>query len=109
MKDRNGLEGKSKLFWEYVRLLKEIKPRYFFLENVASMEDSDKEIISETLGVEPIRINSARVSAQMRDRYYWTNIPNVDKPPSKRIYFCCILVDRVKWDCIIKFFIGEVS
>jgi len=92
MRDRDGLEGeKSKLFWEFIRLLKEFKPRYFFLENVAGMTNNDKEIISEATGVEPIRINSSRVSAQLRDRYYWTNIPNVDKPDNKRIMLKDIL------------------
>jgi DNA (cytosine-5)-methyltransferase 3A len=71
-----GLEGKkSKLFYEFVRLLQEIKPKYFLLENVASMKNEDRDIISEVLGVEPIMIDSKCVSAQQRPRYYWTNIP----------------------------------
>ena len=75
-KNRNGLEGdKSILFFEYVRLLNELKPKYFLLENVASMKNVDREIITETLGVEPILINSKLLSAQHRRRYYWTNIP----------------------------------
>ena len=101
MKDRDGLKGeKSKLFWEYIRLLNEFNPRYFFLENVAGMTDKDKEIISGTLNVEPIRINSCRVSAQMRDRYYWTNIPNIKKPTDRRIMLKDVIesgyVDRDK-------------
>jgi len=75
-KNRTGLEGdKSILFFEYVRLLNELKPKYFLLENVASMKNVDREIITETLGVEPILINSKLLSAQHRRRYYWTNIP----------------------------------
>ena len=77
-KERKGLNGaKSSLFFEYVRILKEAKPKYFLLENVV-MDMADNHFISKTLGVEPIRINSSLVSAQLRDRYYWTNIPGQD-------------------------------
>jgi DNA-cytosine methyltransferase len=77
-------EGQSYLFWEYVRVLKEVKPKYFLLENV-KMVDKWKNLISETLGVEPIAINSELVSAQGRKRLYWTNIPNVTAPEDKGI------------------------
>jgi len=81
-----GLNGeKSGLFYEYIRILKYIKPRYFLLENVASMDDTWKDLISEILGVEPIMINSALVSAQERKRYYWTNIPGITQPEDKGI------------------------
>jgi len=71
-----GLEGeKSSLFFEYVRILKEVRPKYFLLENVASMKKADKDEITRIMGVEPILINSALVSAQNRKRLYWTNIP----------------------------------
>lgn len=74
-KNRKGLEGdKSSLFWEYVRLLREIKPKYFILENVASMPKEDKEIITKELGVEPVLFNASLVSAQSRKRFFWTNI-----------------------------------
>ena len=74
-KDRLGLKGsKSSLFWEYVRLLKELKPKYFMLENV-EMPTNDLQTITEILGVNPVNINSSLVSAQQRNRYYWTNIP----------------------------------
>jgi DNA-cytosine methyltransferase len=73
-KDRKGLQGvKSGLFFEYLRLLKELKPKYFLLENV-EMKAKDMEIISQYLGTYPVNINSSLVSAQMRNRYYWTNI-----------------------------------
>lgn len=86
MRDRQGLEGiKSKLFWEYVRILKKVKPKYFLLENVARMKTEDRDVISKILGVEPVRINSSLVSAQLRDRFYWTNIPNVTAPKDKKI------------------------
>ena len=72
----NGLDGeKSRLFYHFVRALKEVKPRFFLLENVASMEQRWADIISDELGVKPIMINSSVVSAQERKRLYWTNIP----------------------------------
>lgn len=72
---RNGLDGeKSGLFFEFVRLLEETKPKYFLLENV-KMKKEYQDIISNLLGVQPININSKVVSAQMRNRLYWTNIP----------------------------------
>lgn len=75
---REGLKGdKSSLFWRYVDALEIAKPRYFLFENVASMKDKDKAIITEALGVEPIYINSDAFVAQNRERYYWTNIPAV--------------------------------
>lgn len=74
-KTRQNLDGKSKLFFEFVRALKEVKPKYFLFENVASMKDECKQVISECLGCEPIFIDSADFSAQSRPRYYWTNIP----------------------------------
>lgn len=76
MSNRKGLEGeKSSLFWEYVRVLSEAKPKFFMLENVGSMEERDAATITQTLGVPGFRINSSLVSAQFRDRIYWTNIP----------------------------------
>ena len=72
---RQNLNGKSKLFFEFVRALEEVKPRYFLFENVASMNEESKKIISDFLGCEPIFIDSADFSAQSRPRYYWTNIP----------------------------------
>ncbi|QJI52434.1 site-specific DNA-cytosine methylase [Psychrobacillus phage Perkons] len=72
---RLGLQGeKSSLFYEYLRILREVKPKYFLLENVASMDKKDQDAISEYLGIEPIRINSDKLSAQLRDRLYWTNL-----------------------------------
>ena len=101
MKDRKGLQGeKSKLFYEYVRIFNEVKPKYFLLENVARMSDEDKDIISNIFGVDPIRINSSLLSAQLRDRNYWTNIENVEMPKDKGIKLQSILesgyVDRDK-------------
>lgn len=72
---RTNLSGKSKLFFEYARALKEVNPKYFLFENVASMNQESRQIISETLGCEPILINSNCFVAQDRARLYWTNIP----------------------------------
>lgn len=81
-----GLEGsRSGLFYQALRIFDEVKPTYWIFENVASMRDKDKAIITELLGVEPIMINSATVSAQTRKRLYWTNIPNVSQPRDKGI------------------------
>lgn len=67
-------EGQSYLFWEYARVLKETNPKYFLLENVP-MKKEWEDVITNTLGVSPIKINSANFSAQVRERLYWTNIP----------------------------------
>lgn len=63
------------LFSQYVRALREVKPRWFLYENNFSMSDEIRDCITQELGVEPIHINSADFSAQTRHRYYWTNIP----------------------------------
>jgi DNA (cytosine-5)-methyltransferase 3A len=73
------------LFSQYVRALKECKPKYFLYENNYSMSQEIKNAITKELGVEPIYINSALVSAQNRKRLYWTNIPNVSLPQDKNI------------------------
>lgn len=90
-KDRQGLDGdRSGLFWEYVRLWKLTKPKYFILENVASMPKKDKDIITETLGVEPVLFNASLVSAQCRKRLFWTNI-KFDLPEDRNILLRDIL------------------
>ena len=94
-------EGESYLFWEYVRLLKEIKPKYFLLENV-KMSKKWKDVISRALGVEPILINSELVSAQSRERLYWTNIPNISQPNDKHIYIDNILQMDIKHEYLPK-------
>lgn len=83
-------DPRSKLFFEFVRILNEVKPKYFLLENV-KMQAAWCDIISEHLGVQPILINSALVSAQNRNRLYWTNIPNVTIPKDKGIRLADIL------------------
>jgi DNA (cytosine-5)-methyltransferase 3A len=79
-------EGQSYLFWEFVRVVRESKTKYFLLENVL-MAKKWEEVISRDLGVLPIHINSNLVSGQNRDRLYWTNIPNVSQPKDKNITF----------------------
>ena len=75
-RDRKGLDGEhSSLFWEYVRILREVKPTWFVLENVASMPKKDRDIITAEMGVEPVMVDASLVSAQSRRRYFWTNIP----------------------------------
>lgn len=95
MGSRKGLDGeKSKLFFEYVRALNEVKPKYFLLENNASMTKENREIITKIIGVEPVLINSCDFSAQIRKRLYWTNIPIKDHTP-KNIVIKDILQDNV--------------
>lgn len=72
----------SGLFFEYLRILRRIKPKYFLLENVVGRKDSI-DAITEWLGVKPILINSSLVAPQQRRRYYWTNIPGVIQPQDK--------------------------
>ena len=102
-KQLNFDDPRSKLFWEFVRLLKELRPKYFLLENV-KMKQQSMDVITEALGVEPIFINSRLVSAQNRQRYYWTNIPMNKLPDDKGIMLKDVLedghVDRDKAHCI---------
>lgn len=89
-KQLNFEDERSKLFFEYVRLLKELKPKYFLLENVR-MKQEYQDVISEHLGVKPIAINSSLLSAQNRYRLYWTNIPGVEQPEDKGIVLSSVL------------------
>ena len=85
-KMKNFDDPRSKLFWEYVRILQEVKPKYFLLENVV-MKQEWQDIISEALGVNPIMIDSSLTSAATRKRLYWTNIPGVGQPEDLGITF----------------------
>ena len=81
---REGLKGeKSGLFYEYVRVKNLFKPTWFIFENVASMPSEARDEISKQLGVQPISLNAARVSAQERVRLFWTNIPVRGLPPDR--------------------------
>jgi len=103
--NQEGLEhSESRLFWEYIRLLDEVKPKYYLLENTHGNKEATNTI-TETLGIKPISINSKLVSAQNRPRYYWTNIPDIKQPLDKGITtndifdYSGVLADecRVKW------------
>jgi DNA (cytosine-5)-methyltransferase 3A len=104
-KNQEGLEhSESRLFWEYIRLLDEVKPKYYLLENTHGNKEATNTI-TETLGINPISINSKLVSAQNRPRYYWTNIPDIKQPIDKGITtndifdYSGVLADecRIKW------------
>lgn len=78
--ERLGLAGvKSGLFFEYIRLLREVKPTFFLLENVR-MKKNHQDFISSLLGCEPIVINSKLLAPHLRHRLYWTNIPFNGQP-----------------------------
>jgi len=83
-------DPRSALFFEFVRVLKEVNPKYFLLENV-KMKKEFLDIISDQVGVEPILINSSLLSAQNRQRYYWTNIPGVEQPEDRGLVLKDIL------------------
>jgi DNA (cytosine-5)-methyltransferase 3A len=101
---RAGLSGaRSGLFYEYVRILKEVKPKYFVLENVFSMPQEARDVITKEMGVEPIMINANLVSAQNRKRLFWTNIPNITQPEDKGI----ILKDILEQEVDEKYFLTE--
>lgn len=109
----NFEDPRSKLFFEFVRLLKECKPKYFLLENVKMRKDI-QDLISAELGCEPVEINSELVSGQHRKRLFWTNIPNIQQPEDKGIHLKDIIqgegvyVDRDK-SCAIISSIGRTT
>ena len=89
-KELNFNDERSKLFFEYARILKEVNPTYFLLENVV-MRKEYSDVITDILGVTPIMINSALVSAQERKRLYWTNIQGIKQPEDRNIYLCDVV------------------
>lgn len=104
-KDRSGLEGaQSKLFWESIRIHNEVKPKWFIYENVASMSKENEKIITDTLGVEPVMLNASLVSAQVRKRLFWTNIP-VAPLEDKGIMLASVLQPPEEVD--IKYFVSQ--
>mgnify|MGYP003625346060 FL=1 len=96
-------DPRSKLFFEFAKVFKRLKPKYFLLENVRMKKES-QDIISRIMGVEPIVMNSNLVSAQNRHRLYWTNIPFDGLPEDRGIKLRDILehgcTDREKSHCI---------
>jgi DNA-cytosine methyltransferase len=100
-KQLNFEDPRSALFFEFVRLVKELKPKYFLLENV-KMKKEYQNVITQYMGVEPIEINSALVSAQNRRRLYWTNIPNIEQPEDKGIVLRDIIETYSVCDMVVK-------
>lgn len=102
-KGLNFEDPRSKLFFEYVAILRAVKPKYFLLENV-QMKKEWRDVISDYLDVEPILINSELVSAGKRPRAYWTNIPGIKQPEDRKIFLESILengeVDKDKSYCL---------
>lgn len=89
-KQLNFNDPRSKLYFEFERAIRKVKPKYFLLENV-KMKKEYADVITERLGVQPIEINSNRLSAQNRKRIYWTNIPGVVQPTDKGIMLADIV------------------
>ena len=85
-------DPRSALFFTFVKILETIRPKYFLLENV-KMKREWRDIITECMGVDPILINSSLVSAQNRERYYWTNIKGITQPEDKGLVLQDILED----------------
>lgn len=106
-KTRENLNGKSKLFFEFVRAKEEMQPRWFLFENVASMNEESKNIISSLLGCQPVLIDSADFSAQSRPRLYWTNIPQLKEHKKSNKVLKDIMCDSVEekyyYTCDYKF------
>ncbi len=102
----DGFNGKSGLFWEYVRILKETKPKFFLLENV-KMKKEWEQIITDALGVKPILINSSLVSAQNRPRLYWTNIPNIELPKDKGIKLKDVINNNYEFKPLTSWFFSK--
>ena len=93
---RIGLEddNKSGLFLQCYRILREVNPKYFFMENVTSMKNDDKDFITELMGVDPVKIDAKIISPELRNRYYWTNLNPKRKLEEKDIFLNSILTDR---------------
>ncbi len=113
-KERNGLDGvKSSLFFKWLEAKETINPKFFLLENVV-MDIEDNNYITKLLGVMPVRINSSLVSAQLRDRNYWTNIHGngglfgdmIEQPNDRAVYLNDMLDDgfcpSVKARCLLE-------
>lgn len=90
-KQLNFDDPRSKLFFEFVRLKNELNPKYWFLENVV-MKQEYQDVISEHLGVQPVKLNSAKTSAQNRERLYWANF-EITEPTDQGIKLETILED----------------
>jgi site-specific DNA-cytosine methylase len=91
-KKLNFDDPRSKLFFTFVDIIKHYRPKYFLLENV-KMKKEWSDTITEYLGVDPIEINSSLVSAQNRERLYWTNIPNINLPEDRNITLKSVILE----------------
>ena len=87
----------SGLFWEAVRIWELNRPKWWVMENVASMSKKDRDIISDTLGVQPVMVNAALVSAQSRKRLFWANFP-ISQPTDRGIVLSDILLPPAEVD-----------
>jgi site-specific DNA-cytosine methylase len=105
-KKLNFEDDRSKLFFEYVRLLRELRPKYFLLENVR-MPDKIAEAIDEELGVNRIYIDSRNFTGHIRKRYYWTNIPIGDLP--QRNLKLAEIIDDEPFDKDLSFFLDRTE
>ncbi len=109
----NFEDPRSRLFFTFVEIIKQYRPKYFLLENVV-MKQEIQDAISEELGVQPIQINSGLVSAQSRDRLYWTNIPVSEKPADKNLCLNNILeteipADKVRGGNLVDFYTEKLG
>lgn len=102
----NFEDPRSRLFFNYLDALKILKPKYFLLENV-KMKKEHQDVISNFLGVLPIRINSSLVSAQSRERLYWTNIPKISPIEDKNIILSDILEESIDSDLFLNYQLGK--
>lgn len=108
-KTREHLDGKSKLFYEYLRAKEEMNPKYFLFENVASMNKESKTLISQLLECDPIFIDSEDFSAQQRPRLYWTNIPIDMNYNKSNLVLEDILEDNVDEKYFLKYPIKDID
>lgn len=104
-KKLNFEDGRSKLFFEFVRLKNELNPTYFLFENVR-MKDEIADAIDELLGVKRVYIDSRDFTGHIRKRYYWTNIP-IDKWEGKNIKIKDVIDERIPFDKDINFFLNR--
>ena len=95
----NFNDHRSKLFFEFSRILNEAKPKYFLLENV-NMKREWQEVITAHVGVSPILINSATLTAQSRPRLYWTNIEGVEQPSDKGVLIKDIVDTHTQYEYV---------
>lgn len=105
-KKLNFDDDRSKLFFEFVRLKNELKPKYFLLENVR-MTDDIADAIDELLGVKRIFIDSRNFTGMIRKRYYWTNIP-IRVVPTKNLTIADLL-DNEPFDRDLNFFLDRTK